>query len=93
MACRRAWALPHPAPCPLFSERGPPAAPRRPPGALPAPPRPQVLTGVVSGADLAEARRSPGFREPDFVMRSFGDLLDVAPAASKPQPQPAAAPR
>lgn len=45
------------------------------------------MTGVVTEADLAAARQHPGFQEPDYVMRSFGDILAVRGRA----PQPASA--
>ena len=37
----------------------------------------QVMTGVVTEDDLEAARQRPGFQEPDYRMRSFGDLLVV----------------
>jgi ribonucleotide monophosphatase NagD (HAD superfamily) len=37
-----------------------------------------VMTGVIGEADVAAAAAAePGWRRPDYVMRSFGDLLQV----------------
>jgi hypothetical protein len=48
-------------------------------------PAAQVMTGVVSPADLAAARLQPGFQAPDYLMASFGDLLDVQRSKQLPQ--------
>jgi len=36
-----------------------------------------VMTGVVTEEDLEAQRSKPGFQPPDYVMQSFGGLLEV----------------